>query len=106
MESILMKTTDELFQMLNEIDDRFKDTHISSYETDYLLDLQTKITTEIKLRELDISYHNCYFRHKNGECAAIGCDCSSNGYGDRLSLCQKNRLIYISETNKSKEHIC
>lgn len=89
--------------MLNEIDDRFKDIHISGYETEYLLDLQTKITTEIKLRNLGIPYQKCYYRHENGNCAAIGGFCPSNGFGNSLSLCQKNRLTYICETQKNKD---
>ena len=96
MQSILTADIDFLYLLLNEIDERLSDFHISGYEADNLSKLKRQTDTEIVLRRNSLSYKKCIYRHENGNCQAIGGFCSSNGYGDSLDLCQLNRIKIIT----------
>lgn len=100
MQSILTAETNYLYDMIDEISKRFMDMHISECEKEYLRTIQLQITTEFELRNAHMGYKHCYYRHENGECAAIGRQCESNGYGDTLKRCQQYRETYIRTTRK------
>mgnify|MGYP003292447422 CR=1 FL=1 len=102
MNSILTSDIDFLYKILNEADDELKDMHISGYKADYLSAILKQVNLEIKLRSFDMSYQKCHYRHENGNCAAIGGFCTSNGQGNALDLCQKARKTYIETINMTK----
>ena len=103
MQSILTADNDTLYKCLNEIDDRFKDMHISAYETDYLLKLQKQIKIELNLRSANMHYHQCTHRTKDGNCLVIGGFCTANSDGNALDMCQEHRKKLIDKTSKDEK---
>ena len=100
MKSILTSDNEYLYRLLADIEQKYKNNTVSAAEHALLHKMQQQITTELNLRSAGMSYTECYYRNVNGNCSAIGGVCTSNGYGNGLELCQKNRKTYIDITKK------
>lgn len=101
--SILNTDTNMLYKFLNEIENDLSDTRVSQHMTDFLTSMQRQINLEIKLRNCGMACENCYYKHENGNCAAISGTCLTNGYGKSLDLCQKARETYVKTLYRTKE---
>lgn len=98
MQSILTADISCLYDMVDEINRKISDRYTTETEKECLKTLQVQITTEFRLRNAGMDYKKCFYRHENGNCAAIGGMCTANGYGEAMKRCQQYRETYILTT--------
>lgn len=91
MPTIMCASIEDLYKGLSEIEDEYKDPHISWTKTKMLMDVETQVRKEIALRKANIDYKNCPLSDGNGNCIQLGGLCVHNAIGEAFKKCQQLR---------------